>query len=102
MAKVYGYSDDIVCIEHLEGGCTEIDCYDQIVVIQFDDNTTIRCGYGKESGGIWWIKVTQKGTAYHELRVCEDEDAEVYSDILEIDAEAVLYSLLPMERSEGE
>lgn len=102
MAKVYGYSDDIVCIEHLEGGCTEIDCYDEIVVIQFDDMTTIRCGYGKDIGGIWWIKVTQEGSAYHELRECVDEDAEVYSDILEIDAEAVLYEVLPGERSEGE
>ena len=102
MAKVYGNSDDIVCIEHLEGGCTEISCYDKIVVIQFEDMTTIRCGYGKDIGGIWWIKVTQEGTAYYELHVCEDEDADVYSDIFEIDAEAVLCELLPTERSEGE
>ena len=102
MAKVYGYSDDIVCIEHLEGGCTEIDCYDKIVAIQFDDMTTIRCGYGKKSGGIWWIKVTQEGSAQHELTVCDDEDADVYSDVFTIDAEAVLYECLPGERSEGE
>ena len=41
MAKVYGYSDDIVVIEHLDGGCTEIDCYDKDVAIEFGDGTVI-------------------------------------------------------------
>lgn len=100
MAKVYGHSDDIVCIENLESEYT-IDCYGKVVCIQFDDDTIIHCGYGKESGGIWWIQVTQEGSAHHELTVCEDENVEVYSDVFTIDAEAVLYECLPGERSDG-
>ena len=94
MAKVYGYSDDIVEIEHIEGGCTEIDCYNHDVEIRFEDGTVITVGYGKEDKGIWWIRVDQAGTASHKLRVCNDEDADIYSDILEIDAEAVSWKLV--------
>lgn len=94
MAKVYGYSDDIVEIEHLEGGCTEVDCYDRDVEISFEDGTVITIGYGKEEKGIWWIRVDQLGTASHELRICTDEDAKNYSDILEIEAEAVSWKLV--------
>ena len=92
MAKVYGYSDDIVCIEHLEGGCTEIDCFDRNVSIRFADGTVILVGYGREDKGIWWINIEEQGTADHELRICNDENAKIYSDILEIDAEAVSWS----------
>ena len=94
MAKVYGYSDDIVCIDHLEGGCTEIDCYDKDVRICFEDGTAIRIGYPKENMAVWWIEIEEKGTAYHELRICEDENARIYSDILEIDAEVKSYSVI--------
>lgn len=94
MAKVFGYSDDVVEIEHLEGGCTEVDCYDRDVQIHFEDGTVITIGYGKEGKGIWWIRVDQTGTACHELTICNDEDAAIYSDILEIEAEVAHWELV--------
>ena len=94
MAKVYGYSDDIVYIDHLDGSCTEVDCYNKDVRIQFEDGTTIRIGYPKENMAVWWIEIEEKGTANHELRICEDEEARIYSDILEIEVEAKSCSVI--------
>lgn len=94
MAKVYGYSDDIVCIEHLEGGCTEIDCFDKEVVITFEDGTEILVGYGKLDKAIWWIRIARGGSAFCDLIPCDDEDAEIYSDILEIDSEVFCWNLV--------
>lgn len=94
MSKVYGYSDDIVVIEHIDGGCTEIDCYDRDVAIRFDDDTVVHIGYGKEHKGIWWIKVTDLGCADYEITECDDEEAAIYSDILEIEAEAISWQIV--------
>lgn len=94
MAKVYGYSDDIVCIEHIEGGCTEIDCYNKDVRICFEDGAAIRVGYPKDGSAVWWIEVEEEGCAYSTLQSCEDEDAELYSDVFTIDAEAESYSVI--------
>ena len=94
MAKVYGYSDDIVCIEHLEGGCTEIDCFDSDVVITFEDGTAILVSYGKGDKAIWKIQIGTCGSAYCDLIICEDEDAEIYSDVFEIESEAHFWTLV--------
>lgn len=94
MAKVYGYSDDIVVIEHIEGGSTEIDCYNKDVYIRFEDGTVIYIGYGKDDKAIWWIEITTWGGANYEKTDCEDENADIYSDILEIEAEAVSWSIV--------
>ena len=93
MAKVYGYSDDIVCIEHLEGGCTEIDCFDKEVVITFEDGTEILVGYGKLDEAIWWIRISHGGSAFCDLIPCDDEDAEIHSDVFEIDSEVFCWNL---------
>ncbi len=94
MAKVYGYSDDVVEIEHLEGGSTEIDCYNKNVSITFDDGTVITIGYGKENLAVWWIRIDQAGATDPDLIICDDEDAKIYSDILEIEAEVVAWELV--------
>ena len=94
MSKLYGYSDDVVVIEHIEGGCTEIDCWNKDVSIQFDDGTVAHIGYGKGKKAIWWIGIVAIGSASYEITECDDEDAEIYSDILEIEAEAVSWSIL--------
>lgn len=94
MAKVYGYSDDIVCIEHVEGDSTEVDCFRKDVLLNFDDGTIARVGYGKAGYGIWKIEIEQEGSAYYDLTPCHDEDAPVYSDVLEIDAELERYSVV--------
>ena len=86
MNKVYGYSDDIVEIENSNGGVTEIDCYERNVRIAFRDGTKILVGYGKHDLGVWRIEVERHGAAPQRLTVCEDEDAEIYSDIFEIDS----------------
>lgn len=51
------------------------------------DGTVIRVGYPKATAAIWWIKVDTQGTAAQMLTVCNDENAPVYSDVFEIDAE---------------
>ena len=94
MSKIYGYSDDVVVIEHDDGGCTEIDCYNQNVSIQFNDGTVANIGYGKGNKGIWKIEIDTSGWAEFDIAECEDENAEIYSDVLEIDAEAVSWSAL--------
>lgn len=101
MAKVYGYSDDIVCIEHIEGGCTEVDCYCKDVRIGFTDGTVIRVGYSKKDKGIWWIEVEKRGKAEQELVVCEDENAEVYSDVFVIDVEAESCTVIEQKYLQG-
>lgn len=47
----------------------------------------------KEGKAIWWIKVLEKGTAPQTLTECEDEEAEVYSDTFEIDADYVWHEV---------
>ena len=52
--------------------------------------------------GVWWIKVNRKGTAPQKLTVCEDEDAEIYSDIFEIDSEITMHLISDYEIGESE
>lgn len=86
MVKIYGASDDLV---EIEGSVIEqeIGCYDQDVRIRFLDGTIIRVGYPKEDMAVWWIEVEADGTAPHTLTICDDEDADIYSDVFEIDSE---------------
>ena len=43
--------------------------------------------YGKSGLGVWAIMVEKQGTAPQILTECSDEDADIYSDVFEIDAE---------------
>lgn len=87
--KVYGMSDDLVEIETEQNiyPYDEIGCFDSMVRILFTDNTIILVEYGKGGKGIWKIEVTHKGDAKQKLTICDDEDADIYSDIFEIDAD---------------
>ena len=96
MAKVYGYSDDVVVVEHIDGYSTEIDCYNKNVSIAFSDGTVITIGYGKENLAVWWIKIDQAGTTDPDLIICDDDEATIYSDILVIDAKMVSWELKPL------
>lgn len=88
MVRIYGASDDLVEIENSDFPENEIDCYDRDVRLHFTDGTVIRVGFGKPNiGGVWRIKIEHKGTAAQTLSVCEDENASLYSDVFEIDAE---------------
>ena len=94
MVKVYGASDDLVCIEGSTYQDNEIDCYDREVRIRFTDGTVIRVGYGKGDKGIWQILVEETGTAEYTRKICDDENAAVYSDIFCIDAEVEAHTVL--------
>ena len=89
MIRVYGYSDDNLVLDGAPYPADEIDCFDQDVVIDFDDGTQIRAGYSKPNLGVWYIKVENKGTATQKLTECFDEDADLYSDVFEIEAKYV-------------
>ena len=95
MIKVYGCSDDLV---EIEGNFNdEIGCYNRNVRIAFRDGTKILVGYGKPGLVVWRIEVERQGTAPQKLTVCEDEDAEIYSDIFEIDSPILGWVILKKE-----
>ena len=94
MIKIYGYSDDFVEIENSSYEENEIGCYDSIVRFCFTDGTIIRVGYSKENLAVWWIEVEKQGTADQRLEICNDEEAEIYSDIFYIDAEIESHEVL--------
>lgn len=94
MVKIYGYSDDLVEIEGSQYQYNEIDCFNSDVRIKFYDGTVIRIGYPKRGVGVWWIEVEKHGNAMQSLTECNDEDAEVYSDVFEIEAEVECHSVI--------
>lgn len=100
MVTIYGYSDDTVEIENSNYNEGSIDCYDKEVRFRFTDGTVIRIGYSKPKLGVWYIVREHVGTADQTLLVCEDEDAEIYSDVFYIDAEIERHEVL--NRNYGE
>lgn len=99
MLRIYGCSDDLV---EIEGSyCDEIGCFEPDVRIWFSDGTIIRVGYPKRPGlAVWKIEIEKDGTAERTLTVCEDEDAEIYSDVFEIDAHIVRHEVIDKEKKE--
>lgn len=93
MVKIYGSSDDLVIIEGSKYQEKEIDCLGSDVGITFSDGTAIRIGYPKPNAGVWWIKVEWQGVAKQTLTLCENEDADPYSDVFEIDAEILSHKV---------
>ena len=94
--KIYGYSDDVVVIETLNqhsgqmSPFDEIPCYShQEAIFSFDDGTEICVSYGKDSLAVWKIVVQKPGSADFCISECEDEEAELYSDVFEINANLV-------------
>lgn len=93
MVRVYGFSDDLVEIEGSNYYEDEIGCYNQDVIIVFEDGTQIRVGYSKGNIAVWYIVVECEGTAEHNLCICNDENADIYSDIFEIKSEITSHRL---------
>ena len=96
--KVYGYSDDIVEVDGGKYPDDEIGCYDHDVHILFKDGTVIRVGYPKPDMGVWWIRREAQGYADQRLTECNDPDADVYSDVFEIDSEVLMHTVVPKEK----
>ena len=92
IVRVFGYSDDLVDIEGSSYSEYEIDCFDRDVRLWFDDGTVILVSYSND--GIWKIKVENWGDAPQKLSICEDEDADLYSDVFEINAEVVKHQVI--------
>lgn len=90
MVRIYGASDDLVEIDGSKYD-NEIGCNynDAKARIWFEDGTVIRISYGKKDKAIWDIVIEEVGTAKFDLTICNDEDADIYSDIFEIDSEIV-------------
>lgn len=94
MVRIYGASDDLVEIEGSAYKEDEIGCYNRDVRIWFTDGTVIRIGYCKPGIGVWYIVVEEIGTADNRLLLCNDEDADLYSDVFEIDAEILWHEVV--------
>jgi hypothetical protein len=96
MVKVYGYSDDNVVMEN-GSNLDEIGCFDRDVRICFRDGTVIRVGYCKPDMAVWYIIIEQAGSAAQTLTECLDEDADVYSDVFEIESEVLTHEVVRKE-----
>ena len=94
MVRIYGCSDDLVEVEGSTYYEDEIGCFDSNVRIWFDDGTVVLVGYPKLGQAVWWINVENEGTATMVVSRCDDEDAPIYSDVLEIEAEIVKHEVV--------
>ena len=87
MVRVYGVSDDLVEIEGAKYPDDEIDCFYKDMLIGFKDGTEIRVGYPKENLAVWWIEIEKTGGAAYAMNRCDDQDAEIYSDVFSINSD---------------
>ena len=86
--KVYGASDDLIEFEgdvHGEVGYYAADNANEetdATLLVFDDGTQLAVRYGKPGlGGVWHITALRKGPLFVSIDVCEDENADPYSDV---------------------
>ncbi len=93
MVKIYGDSDNTVVIDGLSYK-KAIECYNKNVIIEFKDGTVVKVSYLKDDKAIWSIDFIESGPAYKNLRVCNNENAEIYSDVFIIDSEIVKYDVV--------
>ena len=81
MIKVLGRSDDLVEFYGDIGDFEdEIGLYEGILRIEFDDGTIADIQYG--DAGIWKIELLSAGNGVESFVECENEDADIYSDVL--------------------
>lgn len=91
--RIYGVSDDICEIEGSKYPEDEIGCFNCIVHIKLTSGAEIALSYGKlspdngEALAIWKIDIVKYGTGDFTISYCYDENAEINSDVFEIDAE---------------
>lgn len=94
MVKVYGCSDDLLEIEGSKYYENEIDCYERDVVLYFEDGTVIRAGYHKPGCAVWYIRVEKAGDSSFTIMECNDQDADIYSDIFETDSDIISHRVI--------
>lgn len=80
--KIYGCSDDLV--EFRGDIDDEIGAYEaQDKGILLSDGTVLECSYPKTPElGVWGFKLVCAGLLFDRIEECNDEDAEVYSDVV--------------------
>lgn len=80
--KIYGTSDDL--IEFRGDIEDEIGAYKaQDKGILLSDGTVLECSYPKTPDlGVWGFKLVRAGYLFDRIEECNDEDAEVYSDVV--------------------
>lgn len=84
MTKVYGQSDDNIYFEgDVYGQVSKFGTDDapQGVLLFFSDGTILEVKYGKLGRGIWGITLHNQGELFDRIELCDDEDADIYSDI---------------------
>ena len=82
--RIYGCSDDLIEFEgDFEGevGCYATDESECGVLVVVSDGTLLEVKYGKNGEGIWEIKLIKKGASFLNIEQCDDEEADIYSDI---------------------
>jgi hypothetical protein len=85
VVKIYGSSDDLVCLDNSNYGVDEIGCFDVKGVRLFlDDDTIIVVRY---TNGIWRIEIERKGTAPYQ------HEAD-YSDIFCTESDVIAHEII--------
>lgn len=91
MVKIYGHSDDSVCLDNSQYFEDEIECFDVAGVRLFlDDGTVLFVCY---SSGVWRIYIEQKGSALYRHKVCQETSDDDYSDEFYTEAEIVRHEI---------
>lgn len=89
MVKIYGSSDDLVCLDNSTYGVDEIGCFDVKGVRLFlDDDTILVVRY---TNGIWRIEIERKGTAPYQHTVCPGDDEDDYSDVFCTESDVIAH-----------
>ena len=83
MLKIYGSSDDLVCLDNsndVKG-----------VRLFLDDDTILVVRY---TNGIWRIEIKRKGTAPYQHEVCAGNDEADYSDIFCTESDVIAHEII--------
>jgi hypothetical protein len=85
--RMFGLSDDLI---EFTGEVTgEVNCYgtderDKGVLVIFSDGTLAEMKYGKADSAVWGINIVKRGSLFDHIEPCDDEEAKVHSDALEL------------------
>lgn len=99
--KIYGQSDDL--IEFRGDIDDEIGAFNaKGKGILLSDGTLLECSYPKVPGlGVWGFKVLRAGSLFDRIEECNDQDADIYSDIVHFkDGLKAYWEILPRRKQE--
>ena len=83
--KIYGQSDDNIYTEGDYSGQYAYygtDEQEHGILLVINDGTILEIKYGKGDLAIWGIQVIKKGILFDRIEYCDNEDANIYSDIV--------------------